>query len=273
MVRYLLATLLLATGLQAASLFDHIRDVTGKNSYIANNKIIHILFKDTRAYYTRGHVDYLKLLRVLRENNLIRTKLSRTSEITLSFATRQQHPVAFIRLVRLALNDLGYSRIDIQKVIRDSSGFMYKVSVYSDTAPDPIMLAENFARKGANIIGIKRYSVANWRYFVDIAGLNLVPKKLPAGKRVQLPRPLEPYWINVEGARGVRLISSKANRWHPEVVFYDRYLKVVDNVSQDRKSYNLRLRVPGEAMYMKVGDMYTLENLRRGLAIVLSKRK
>ena len=273
MVRYLLGLLLLTFTLHAGSLFDQIQNITGKNSYIANKKIIHILFKDTRGYYRHGHVDYLKVLKTLRDNQLLRVKLSRSTQITLSFATRQKYPVAFIRLIRTALSDLGYSRIDILKVIHDKSGFMYKVAVYSDTAPDPIMLAENFAGKKADIIGIKRFSIANWRYFIDISHLDLVPEKLPAKKSIQLPKPLEPYWINVQGVRSVRLSAPKANRWHPEVVFYDRYLRVLDNVSKDRKSYNLRLSVPRDAMYMKVGDLYTLENLRRGLTIYLSNRR
>ncbi len=270
MVKYLLTLFLLVMTLQAASLFDQIQNITGKNSYIANKKIIHILFKDTGGYYRQGHLNYLKLLRVLRENQLLNVRLSRSSQITLSFATRQKYPVAFIRLVRTALTDQGYSHIDIQKVIHDKSGFMYKVSVYSDTAPDPIMIAENFAAKGADLIGIKRFSVANWRYFVDISHLNLVPKKLPVRKSVQLSRPLEPYWINVSGIGHVRLTASRANSWYPRIVFYNRYLKVLRNVSKDRKSYNLRLNVPRDAMYMKVSDMYTLENLRRGLTIYLS---
>ncbi len=272
MVKAVVSLLLLFCVLEAGTLFHEIENSIGKSNYLANKKIITVLFKDTEKFYRHGQVDYPRMLRVLKENHLLNVKLSRSSDITLSFATRQKYPVAFIELVRSTLIDLGLSRVDLLKVIHDRSGFMYKVSVYSDTAPDPIMIAEHFTKKGARIVRIKRYSLSNWRYFVDISHLNLVPEKLPLKKRVHLARPLEPYWINVENVRLVRLESPKSNRWHPRVVFYDRYLKVLDNVSKDRKSYNLRLEVPGDAMYMKVSDIYTLENLRRGLTIYLANR-
>jgi hypothetical protein len=273
MVKGILSLLLLSVALHAGSLFKEIENTIGKNSYIANKKIITVLFKDTARFYNHGQVDYPKVLRVLKENHLLNVKFSRSSAITLSFATRQKYPVAFIELVRSTLTDLGYSRIDVQKVIHDKSGFMYKISVYSDSAPDPIMIAEHFAKKRARIVRIKRFSLSNWRYFVDISHLDLVPEKLPYKKKIHLSKPLEPYWINVENVKVVLLESAKANRWHPRIVFYDRFLNILDNVSKDRKSYNLRLEVPRDAMYMKVSDLYTLDNLRRGLTIYLANRR
>jgi len=266
-------SLIFAGVLHAASFYKEIENITGKNTYIANQKIIRTLFKNPKSFYTRGHLDYPRVLAILKENNLLHVKTSRSTQIVLSFATRQKYPVAFIRLVKSALNELGYSRIDVQKVIHDRSGFMYKVAVYAASAPDPIMIAENFGRKDAQIVKIKRFSVSNWRYFVDISHINLVPDHLPYHKKVHLPKPLEPYWINVSKVRVVAINSSRANRWHPDIVFYDRYLNVLDNFSKDRKSYNVQLKVPVDAWYMKVSDLYTLENLGHGLTVYLANRK
>ena len=259
--------------LNAASLYKEIENITGINTYIANQKIIKTLFKNRSIFYTKGHIDYPRVLAVLKENNLINVKISRTADVTLSFATRQKHPVAFIRLIKSTLNELGYSRIDVRKVIHDRSGFMYKVSVYSASAPDPIMIAESFGRKNAEIVKIKRFSISNWRYFVDISDIDLVPEHLASQKKIYLPKPLEPYWINVSKTKVVLLNSSRLNHWHPKIVFYNRFLKIIDNFSKDIKSYNVRLKVPEDARYMKVNDLYTLENMSRGLTVYLENRK
>lgn len=273
MVKKLLLLVLFSFTLHAATLMSEVENIIGKNSYIANKKIVRILFKEKARFYKSGHLDYPKVLEVLKENNLLNLKLSRSTRIDLSFATRQKYPVAFIYLVKSALNELGLGRVYIQKVIHDRSGFLYKVYVYSDTAPDPIAISESLGKKGAEITRIKRFSISNWRYFVDIRHLNLVPQKLAYKQKIHLPRPLEPYWINVENVTTVLLKSAKTNLWHPRIVFYDRYLNVLDNDSQDRKSYNIRLEVPKDAMYMKVSDLYTLENLRHGLTIYLVNRR
>ena len=272
-MRIFVVVILFFSFVQASSLFREIENITGKNTYIANKKIIRTLFKNERAFYSRGHIDYDKVLTILKKNHLLPVKLSRATQISLGFATRQRHPVAFIKLVRDSLHELGYSRIDIQKVIQDASGFLYKVNVYSDSAPDPIAIVESFAKKGCDVVKIKRFSIANWRYFVDIRGVEIVPEKLPRRKKVHLPKPLEPYWINVSDIKVVLFNSSRANRWHPDIVFYDRFMNVIDNFSKDIKSYNIRLEVPENARYMKVRDLYTLDNIRRGLTIYLADKK
>ncbi len=272
-MRFLIVFILFFSISNAAPFYKEIENIVGKNTYIANKKIIKTLFKNPKAFYKKGHIDYPRVLAILKNNHLLNVQISRSTEVTLSFATRQKHPVAFIKLVKTTLNELGFSRIDVQKIIHDRSGFMYKVSVYSANAPDPIMIAESFSKKGAEIVKIKRFSISNWRYFVDIGHLNLVPEELPYKKKVHLPKPLEPYWINVSNTKVVVLNSSRANRWHPGIVFYDQYLNIVDNLSKDIKSYNIRLEVPRNARYMKVSDLYTLDNLRRGLTIYLANRK
>ena len=272
-MRYLLTLVILAFSLQAASLYKEIENITGKNTYIANKKIIKTLFKNQSSFYNKGHVNYPKVLHVLKNNNLLNVKISRSTDITLSFATRQKHPAVFIKLIKTTLNELGFSRVDILKVIHDRSGFMYKVSVYSDSAPDPIMITDAFARKNAEIVKIKRFSLSNWRYFVDISHINLIPEELPYKRKVRLPKPLEPYWINVANAKVAVITSPRGNRWHPNIVLYDQNLNILDNISKDIKSYNIRLEIPRDARYMKVSDLYTLDNLRRGLTIYLANRR
>ena len=274
MVKKIVFVLLLAVySLHAASFYKEIENIVGKNTYIANKKIIKTLFKQQNQFYTKGHLDYAKVLNVLKNNHLLNVKISRSTAINLSFATRQRHPVAFIKLIKSTLNELGYSRIDIQKVIQDGSGFMYKVVVYSDSAPDPIMIVDSFAKKNASVVKIKRYSISSWRYFVDLSHLDLVYKNLPYKKKIRLPKPLEPYWIDVSNVKVLVINSANTNRWHPKIVFYDRFLNIVNNISKDIKSYNIRLEVPRNASYMKVSDLYTLDNINRGLTIYLANKK
>ncbi len=273
MVRVLALLVVFVFSLQAASFYKEIENITGKNSYIANKKIIKAIFKNPREFYRGSHIDYDRVLRKLKENNLLKLKLSRSTAIGLSFATKQNRPLVFVHLIKTTLNELGFSHIDIQKVIKDESGFMYKVSVYSDTAPDPILISDAFLKRGCEIVKIKRFSISNWRYFVNISDINIVPKILPYKKKIRLAKPLEPYWINVSNAKVVLLNSSKLNGWHPYIVFYDKNLKIVDNYSKDIKSYNVRLEIPRDASYMKIGDIYTLENLRKGLSIYLANRR
>jgi SepF-like predicted cell division protein (DUF552 family) len=48
-------------------------------------------------------------------------------------------------------------------------------------------------------------------------------------------------------------------------------LKVVATISKELKSYNESLSSPKDAKYVKISDIYTLENLKRGLSIYIAK--
>ncbi len=270
-MRSLFLLIVFSVALNAASLYSEIENIIGKNSYIANKKIIKTLFKNQRNFYTGSTLNYAMILQKLKEHHLLKLKISRSTSVSLSFATAQNHPLAFIKLIKSTLNTLGYSNINTQKVIRDRSGFMYKVSVFADRAPDPIALANELSKKDCRIVKIKRYSIANWRYLINTSHINLVPKKIAFKQKVFLPRPLEPYWINVEGARTLMINSSKRNLWHPYIVFYDQNLKILNNFIKDTKSYNVRLKIPTNAKYMKIKDIYTLENMKKGLSVYLAK--
>ena len=148
---------------------------------------------------------------------------------------------------------------------------MYKVSVFADSAPDPILLASELSKKGCRIARIKRFSIANWRYFIDITHINLVSKKITFKKKILLARALEPYWLNAQGARTIIIKSPKGNLWYPYIVFYDQNLKILNNFLKDIKSYNIRLKIPRNTKYIKIKDMYTLQNLKRGLSVYLAK--
>ncbi len=270
-MRVFLIVILFSIFVQASSLYKEIEDVIGKNTYIANERIIKTLFRNEKFFYTGSHIDYKKLLQKLKEHNLLKLKISRSTPITLSFATEQNHPLVFVKVLKSTLNTLGFSHIDTQKVIRDRSGFMYKVSVFADSAPDPILLASELSKKGCRIARIKRFSIANWRYFIDITHINLISKKITFKKKIILARALEPYWLNVERARTIIIKSPRGNLWHPYIVFYDQNLKILDNFLKDIKSYNIRLKIPRNTKYIKIKDMYTLQNLKRGLSVYLAK--
>ncbi len=270
-MKSLFLLVLFSIAVNAASLYGEIENIVGKNTYIANKKIIKTLFKNQRSFYSGSSLNYEMILRKLQEHHLLKLKISRSTSVSLSFATRQNHPLIFIKMIKSTLNTLGYSHIDTQKVIRDRSGFMYKVSVFADSAPDPLILAKELSKKGCHIVKIKRYSIASWRYLIDISDIDLIDKKIPFKQKVFLPRPLEPYWINVSNARTLVIKSPKGNLWHPYIVFYDRNLKIINNFIKDTKSYNVRLKIPTNTKYMKIKDIYTLENMKKGLSVYLAK--
>jgi len=271
LVRAFVVLSLLLSFIHASALHAELENILGQNSYLSKKKFLKILFKDQQKFYTGDQVDIHKVLYTLKENNLLHLDYKKNRDLHLSFATEQNNPLIFIKMIQNSLNTLGYNTPEIKKVMRDSSGFLYKVILKTSSAVDPVLLANELKKQGCYITQMKRYSKVNWRYNIRISDIDIVPTQTEFNTKVVLKKPLNPYWIGVERARIITVNSSRANSWHPYIVFYDRDLKILDTISKEIKSYNEKLSIPRNAKYVKISDIYTLENIKRGLSIYISK--
>ncbi len=271
MVRIFIILSLLLSFASANSIDDELKNILGQNSYLSKKKFLNILFKDERKFYIGNEVDLHKLLSIIKKNNLLPLDFKTSRDLHLSFATEQNSPLIFMKMIQNSLNALGYSTPSTQKAMRDSSGYLWKVTLKTSSAIDPVLFAQELKKHGCHITQVKRYSKSNWRYNIDISNIDIVPENTLYNKKIRLKKPLNPYWIDIENAKSMTINSYKSNSWHPYIVFYDRDLNILDNISKERKSYNEQFSIPRNAKYVKISDIYTLENIKRGLSIYISK--
>jgi len=271
LVKYLLLLTLLATLSFGASINKEIENIMGKGSYASKKGLIFVLFKKRTDFLIGNRVNITKVLKTLKDNNLLDLDFKETKTLQLSFATTGKKPLLFVKIVRDALNAMGINHTLTTKAVRDESGFLWKVTLRSAAVIDPLLLAREVEKRGAYLSSVKRYSKENWRYNINVNRAHLKMKKIPFNQKVTLKKPLKPYWIDIRGARSLSIDSKKGNIWHPYIVFYDSDLQILDNYTKEKKSYNVSLKIPRNAKYVKISDLYTLENIKRGLKIHIRK--
>lgn len=254
-----------------ASINKEIENIIGKGSYAAKKGLISVLFKERKNFLIGNRVNLTKVLKTLKDNNLLELDLKETKTLELIFATTGKKALLFVKTVKDVLNAMGYNHTLTAKAVRDESGFLWKVTLRSAAMIDPHLLAREFEKRGGYLTSVKRYSKENWRYNVNVNRAHLKVKKIPFNQKVSLKKPLKPYWIDITGARSFSIDSKNGNIWHPYIVFYDDELKILDNYTKERKSYNVSLKIPRNAKYVKISDLYTLENIKRGLKIHIRK--
>ncbi len=243
----------------------------GKENYYSNRGLINLLFKDKEKFLQGNKTDLAQISKVLEENNLLNLKLGKISDIELSFATKQKNSLLFVKIVKEVLSSIGYSNTLTKKAIKDSSGFLWTISLRTRTMIDPYQIVKEFSKRGAIVERIKRNSKFSYRYDVDIFDAKVNAISPPPNQALRLKKPLKPYWIDVYGAKSIKIVSLGGNRWHPYIVFYDSNLKIIDNYTKERKSYNISIKIPRGARYIKISDLYTLQNIKRGMKITVSK--
>lgn len=66
--------------------------------------------------------------------------------------------------------------------------------------------------------------------------------------------------------------SKTTDRWHPSIIFYDEKLNIVKDYQKDSSTNRLKINVPIDAKYVKIADLYSLDNIKRGISIYLIGR-
>ncbi len=271
MVKITLSLILLVLTLSANSLEKSIEHIVGKESFIRNKGLISVLFKDEAKFKSRGRVDLLQVTKILKDNDLLSLKLPSTSKIKLNFATEQNQALMFIKLIKDSLTSLGYNLPLTTKAIRDKNGFLWQLTITSSQVIDPYLLTQELQKRDAQVTDIIRYSADNYRYDIATYDVNLKTITIEPNQETNLKKPLHPYWIDLQGAKSITLKSRAGNNWHPYIIFYDRELKIITNYTKERKSYNVTLKIPPNAKYIKISDLYALINLKRGLVVEIKK--
>ena len=257
--------------LSGTPLETELKDIMGKSAYTSKKGYLKVIFKEHTDYQTGGSIDILKILSKLKSNRLL--VLNNTKNVELSFSTAQDTPLLFMTLIKEVLGTIGYGKVVTQKVVRNANRFLWKVDLQTSSVVDPLLFVEILQKRGARVSKVKRYSSSRWRYSIDMSNATMLVDPIVLDKEIKLKKPLRPYWIDVENAKKIKLTSPAGNQWFPYIIFYDKNLRIIENYTKERKSYNVKLKIPRDSKYIKISDIYTLENLKRGLNVYVSHKR
>lgn len=268
MVKKLLLTALLFLGAAADErLYEKVKSLIGERAYAENQTFISIIFTPEVSYYANDRLDVVKIVETLKENGLMNLFFEKPQQLELTFSTNGS-PLFFVKLMGETLRSMGYYRYITEESRLDNSAFFWKISLSTEYATDPSILREELLKRSCDIVDIERKSAREWFYNIDMsqAHLNLTP--LESGLEVTFRRSLDAHWLNVSQVQRLTLTSLRGNNWYPYIAFYDSSLRLLKVYKRDRKTWEVTVRPPRDAVYVKVTDLYTLKNIKDGFRIL-----
>ena len=247
-------------------LTQKIKSFVDFETYEKNREFIGIIFAPESDFYKQERVDVVKVVSTLKDNGLLELFFKRPSELSLHFKTSGS-PLFFVKLMSDSLRSIGYYRYVTTASHLNSSEFTWSVSLTSEYATDPQVLQKELRKSGCEIIDIQRNSPTEWVYVVDVAGGFLNVATLKNSKTVKLKRSLYAHWLNSSKIKNLRITSSVRNNWYPYIAYYDSSLHLLKVVKRDEKHRVMNLKVPKDAKYVKISDLYTLKNIKDKLTL------
>lgn len=251
----------------SANINTPIKDILGPSAFNKHKNLINYIFKGSSSYYNNGQVNYIALTSKLQSNGLLKLKYGSTKYINVSFKISDT-PKKSLLILKSALKSLGYYYYLVQDAKYDRNNYIWNIKLKTEAAINPLRLAKALAKNNCKVSYIKREGVYNWKYSINSDNSKIYKaKNLTTNNQLSLKKPLKPYILKISNANSLKITSNSGNRWHPDVVFYDNDLNIIENFKDDSLHQTLRVDVPNNTTYIKINDLYSLANLKRGISV------
>lgn len=266
MIKKLILILICTVALNA-NLNTNIKNILGPSAYNKHSNLINYTFKNKSSYYKNGLVNYVALTSKLQNNGLLKLKYSSTKYIDISFKINN-NPKKSLKIIKEILKSLGHYYYFVQSINNTSDTLEWNIKLKTDTAISPLKLSQGLAKRNVRVTDIRREGAYKWSYSIDSENSKIYKSKdLISNDSLSLKKPLIPYMVRVNETASVYIVSKSGNRWHPNVIFYDDDLNIIESFKDDTLHKELRLDVPYDTAYVKIDDLYSLANLKRGISI------
>jgi len=258
----IIAVIAIATGCFAGPAADAAIKIVGS----ADSKIEKLFSRDGDYIDINGNIDISKVSETLKINSLLRLNYQGDVKFSLRFKSSNA-PLLLVKIVKDTLNRLGYNDISVTDFLNGDE-ILFGVSVNSKFVLDPGSFYTALKQIDTTIKDVRRLDEFSYFYELDLSKTAVSNVKITSGENT-LSKPLEPYLIDVSGAKVAAIGADGEDRWSAIVRILDKNLNLLEEKRSDKAINSLKVSFPQNAKYLMIDDAVSLENIKRGLKIYL----
>lgn len=266
MIRKLFLFLTLCVVLNA-SVYSKVENLLGSADYNRHKNLIDYTLKNNSYYDSNNTINYVKLTSALQNNGLLKLGYGTTRYIDVTFVL-SDNPKLSLKILKDVLKSMGHYYYFTQEAVKSNNSLRWKINLKTAAAINPLRLSQLLQDNGCRVVDIVREGSYNWVYSINTNNASIdSAEDLINSNSISVKNSTKPYLVKVSSANALNISSNSGNRWYPNIVFYDDAFKVIETYKNESLHKNLRVDVPNSTKYIKIDDLYTLANLRRGLNI------
>lgn len=250
-----------------ANVLSKVKNILGSADYNKHLNLIKYTFSNQSNFMTNEKEDYTKIASALQSKGILKLNLGTAKYINVSFLLTK-NPKLSMKILKNSLKRLGYYYYFTTQSISSENSLKWSIKLKTKAAINPLRFSKILQQNSCNILNIKKEGAYTWSYIIDTNSARLSSSKnLISQNSLNLKKPLKPYLLEVANTNALNITSKSGNNWHPNIVFYDENLNIIEIFSEDTMHKTLNVEVPSDTKYIKIDDLHTLTNLKRGLMI------
>ncbi len=265
--KVVLASLFLVLNLNA-DLKTQVKNMLGEEKFQTHQNLINFVFSNEERFYRGNRLNYTLVSQKLEENNLLDLQLPQESHLNIRFEILGNYKKAMF-ILKDSLKSMGYFYYFTKNADTKANFYIWNIDLKTQVAINPLRLSKLLAVTNSKIVKIIKEGDYSYVYKIDFTN-SLLPNayNMYYKNQIDLKKPFEPYFVRLDNKTSALKITAKyGNNWHPNVVFYDRDFNIIKIIKENRVYKNLSVEVPYKAKYMKINDLFSLSNLKRGIRI------
>jgi len=270
MLKHFLILFIFICFAQADKLENKIENLLGDQEYTQHKKLVSVLFAHRSEFYDDNDLKLIEILNVLKKNGLLKLKYNKPQNLVLEFSISGD-PIKSLKILNDTLKALGYYYYFTKKASYNADGsLLWIIDLKTKAALDPLIFTKELRAKEIKVTDINKVSQTHWQFEFDTKNGKISQAiKIDPNEKISFEKPLDNYFVKVKDVDTLKVISRKLNRWFPYIVFYDRHLNVLKVIKKKRVFKGIKTDIPKDCQYIKIGDLYNLINIKRGLSVVV----
>ncbi len=271
MLKKLIISLLFLTIFVKADILDEkLENILGDSEYKKHTKLLNLLFEKKEDFYIGSDLRIIKLLETLKENGLLNLKYKKPENLEIEFFI-SDNSLKSLKILNDTLKSLGYYYYFTKRALStQDKEFLWVITLKAEAAIDPVIFLKELRKSEILIKDLTLVSPNHWKYKFDTKNGKISnATTIEPDEKIVFDKPLDSYLVKVKDVNSLKVISRKLNRWYPYIVFYDNRLEVLKTIEKQRIYKGIKTSIPKGTTYIKIGDMYNLINIKRGLSVIV----
>jgi hypothetical protein len=216
--------------------------------------------------FTKNNYSIVEIVDKLKNNGLLELFFDKAKLVHTKFVFINNNFVLSQKLLNDTLITLGYYYFYPIEIIRKGDSYSVNLEFKSEHFIDPVFLSKEMIKRGCEVLDISREGeIFNYKF--DCSNGKIKDAVLLTDKNRKKVRPKGVYWIDVNGFNKIVIKTSRIDFWHPSVWFYDENMNLINTFRKNQKIVSLTLNIPPSCKYIKITDIYSGENFKRGIII------
>lgn len=271
-MRVFLLVVMLVLGVWGDELSDSIKNIIGQEKFDSNQRLINRVLKNKKKFYTSNQqLNFYEIIKTLKDNNLINFSVDQAQDIRISFIAKAK-PMLLIQATNNLFSSLGYTQFMIERAQYIQNETLLTYLLTSAQNIDPILMMEEFQKRGIVIKNIQVDENKDWLYGLVVQNFK-IPNiiELKKSDNLKIENLSGEYWFLINDTGRVKISrTDSSEKWNPRIVLYDKDFEVLNVLTYENLVKSVEVKTNKQTAYVMVTDLNDPSRLRTGINVVFS---